>query len=125
MQGFLIRWFVSSLSLWVASAIIPGMRIEGTGTLLLAALLLGLVNAVIRPVLVILTLPFTLITLGLFLFVVNAMMLGLVAALLPGFTLSGFLAALFGSIVVSLVGSVLSWTIGSRGNVEMLVVRKR
>jgi putative membrane protein len=125
MQGFLVRWFVSALSLWVASAIVPGMRVEGVGTLLLAALLLGVVNAFVRPVVVLLTLPFTILSLGFFLLIVNAAMLGLVAGLLPGFSLSGFLAAFFGAIIVSFVAWVLSWTIGPKGNVEVMVVRKR
>jgi putative membrane protein len=125
MPGFLVRWLVSALSLWIASAVVPGMRIEGVGTLLLASILLGLVNAIIRPLAVLFTLPFTVITLGLFLLVVNAAMLGLVALLLPGFTLSGFLPALLGSILVSLVGSFLSWTIGGKGRYEVMVVRRR
>jgi len=123
-HGFLVRWFVSALSLWVASAIVPGMHIEGVGTLVLAALLLGLVNAVIRPIVLILTIPITILTLGLFLLVVNAAMLGLVAALLAGFTLSGLLPAILGSLLVSVVGSILSWTIGSGGRPDVLVVRR-
>lgn len=125
MNGFLIRWIVSALSLWLVSAIVPGMTLEGTGTVLLASLLLGLVNAVIRPVVVLLTLPFTIVTLGLFLLVVNAAMLGLVAYLLPGFTLSGFFPALLGAVLVSVVGSLLSWTIGGHGKVDVITVRKR
>jgi putative membrane protein len=125
MQGFLIRWFVSSLSLWVAAAIVSGMRIEGIGTLLLASLLLGIVNAVVRPFVILLTLPFTILTLGLFLLVVNTAMLAIVAWLLPGFSLTGFPAAFLGSVIVSLVAWVLSWTIGPKGNFEVMVVRKR
>lgn len=124
MHGFLVRWFVSALSLWVASAIVPGMHIEGVGTLVLAALLLGLVNAVIRPIVLILTIPITILTLGLFLLVVNAAMLGLVAALLAGFTIRGLLPAILGSLLVSVVGSILSWTIGSGGRPDVLVVRR-
>ena len=125
MQGFLIRLFVSSLSLWVASAIVPGMNIEGFGTLLLAALLFGIVNAVVRPVVVLLTLPFTILSLGFFLLVVNAAMLGIVAGLLAGFSLSGFGAAFLGAIIVGVVAWALCWTIGPKGNVEVMVVRKR
>jgi putative membrane protein len=123
MAGFLVRWAIVALSLWIASALVPGMHIRGTGTLLVAALLLGFVNAVVRPVLVLLTLPVTVLTLGLFLLVVNAAMLGLVAAMLDGFTLSGFWAALFGALVVSLVGWIVSWNVGSSGRVEVLVAR--
>src|SRR4030095_3003859 len=82
MLGFLLRMAISAFALWVASAIVPGMTIVGTPTLLAAALLLGLVNAVVRPLALLLTLPFTVVTLGLLLLFVNAAMLGLVAALL-------------------------------------------
>jgi putative membrane protein len=123
MPGFLVRWAVTALGLWLASALVPGLVIRGTGTLLLAALLLGFVNAFVRPVLVLLTLPITLLTLGLFLLVVNAAMLGLVAALLEEFTISGFGAALGGAIVVGLTSLVASWWIGGSGRVEILVRR--
>jgi putative membrane protein len=125
MAGFLLRMAISAFSLWIASAIVPGMEIRGTGTLLAAALLLGLVNAIVRPLAILLTLPFTILTLGLFILVVNAAMLGLVAALLDGFTLSGFGAALLGSIVTSLVGWAASWTIGPSGGYEVLVIEQR
>jgi len=125
MRGFLLRLLVSSLSLWLADAILPGMSLHGVGTLVLAALLLGVVNALIRPLVVLLTLPFTILTLGLFLFVVNAAMLALVAWLLPGFTLGGFWSAVLGALVVSLVGTVLSWMIGPHGRYEVLAVRRR
>lgn len=124
MRGFLIRLLVSALSLWLASAIVPGMHIEGIGSLILAALLLGIVNAIFRPFVIFLTLPFTIVTLGLFLFVVNAAMLGLVAWLLPGFTIQSFWSALLGSLVVSIVGTVLSWMIGPHGKYERLAVRR-
>ena len=120
MSGFLIRLAISAFSLWVAQALIGGIQIDGAGTLILAALLLGVVNAVVRPVLVILTFPLTILTLGLFLFVVNAAMLGLVAALLPGMHVAGFGAALLGSIVVSLVSWAASSWIGPSGKFEVI-----
>lgn len=124
MNGFLVRFVICAISLWVASAIVPGMYVAGVGTLLIAALLLGVVNAIVRPVLVILTLPITIVTLGLFLLVINAAMLGLVALLLPGLSFSGFFAALFASIIVSLVSWFASWFIGPRGRYEVLVIRR-
>jgi putative membrane protein len=124
MVGFVIRLAISALGLWLAQAIVPGVQIEGTATLVTAALLLGIVNALVRPLAVLLTLPFTLLTLGLFLLVVNAAMFGLVAALLHGFHVSSFGAALLGSIVVGLTGWVASWYVGPRGRVEVLVVRR-
>ena len=124
MLGFVIRLAISALGLWLAQEIVPGVQIEGTATLVTAALLLGIVNALVRPLAVLLTLPFTLLTLGLFLLVVNAAMFGLVAALLDGFRVSSFGAALLGSIVVGLTGWVASWYVGPRGRVEVLVVRR-
>ena len=125
MPGFLLRMAISAFALWIASAIVPGVTIVGTPTLLAAALLLGLVNAVLRPLAILLTLPFTILTLGLFILVVNAAMLGLVAALLDGMTLSGFGAALLGSLVVSFVSSAVSWTIGPSGRFEVMVIQRR
>lgn len=125
MIGFLLRMSISALSLWLASAIVPGMEIRGVGTLLLAALLLGVVNAVVRPIAVVLTLPATLLTLGFFLLIINAAMLGLVAALLDDFTLAGFWSALLGAIVVSLTSAFASQYIGPRGKVEIFVGSQR
>lgn len=123
MTGFLVRTGISALGLWIAAALIPSIQFVGTGTLLLAALLLGLVNAVVRPLFIVLTFPITLVTLGLFLWVVNAAMLGLVAWLLEGFTVGGFWAAFFGAMVVGFTGWVASWWVGPKGQVEVMVVR--
>ncbi len=125
MAGFLIRVLIVSLGLWVASEIVPGIEVRDGATLIVAALLLGIVNAFVRPVAVVLTLPLTIITLGLFLVVINAGMLALVAWLLDGFDVSGFWSALFGSVVVSLTGWVASWLIGPRGRVEVMVAHGR
>ena len=124
MAGFLVRCLVSAVGLWLASLIIGGISVQGLGVLLGAALLLGIVNAIVRPVMIVLTLPFTILTLGMFLFVINAMMLGLVAWLLDGFAISGFWAALGGSLIISLTSWVASWYIGPRGNIELVVVRR-
>ena len=113
------------LGLFLASQILPGVSIVGTGTFILAALLLGLVNAVVRPIAFVLTLPLTIITLGLFLFVLNAAMLALVAVLLESFTINGFWSAVFGSIIVSITTTVSSWYIGPDGKFEVFVIRRR
>ena len=125
MSGFLVRLAISAFALWVATRLVSGLSIDGAGSLLLAALLLGFVNAVVRPLLVILTFPLTLVTLGLFLFVVNAAMLGLVAAFVPGMHVAGFGAALLGSIVVSLVSWAASAWIGPRGTFEVISFERR
>ncbi len=124
MSGFLIRLAIAALGLWLAQALVPGVEIHGTGTLLVAALLLGIVNAFVRPLVVLLTFPITVLTLGLFLWVINAAMLALVAALLDGFTLSGLGAALLGSLVVSITGWIASWYVGPSGRFEVMIVRR-
>jgi putative membrane protein len=103
MQAFLVRLLINALGLWLATVIVPGIVISGTGTLILAALVMGLVNALVRPVAFVLTLPITILTLGIFLLILNAAMFALVAFLLPGFTVSGFWAALLGWLIVTLV----------------------
>jgi putative membrane protein len=123
MIGFAIRLGITALGLWLAQQVVPGIQITGTGTLVAAALLLGIVNAVVRPLALLFTLPITVLTLGLFLLVVNAAMFGLVAALLDDFHVAGFGAALLGSLVVSLTSWVASWYVGPKGRLEVLVVR--
>jgi putative membrane protein len=125
MAGFIVRTLVVALGLWLASEVVPGMQITGVGTLLGAALILGMVNAVVRPVLVLLTLPITVVTLGFFLLVINAAMLALVAWLFDNFTIAGFWSALFGAIIVGLTGWAASYFIGPRGRVEVIYVRRR
>ena len=124
MRGFFVRVLISALGLWLASVMVAGVHFRSPAALLLAALLLGVVNAVVRPVLILLTLPFTLITLGLFLLVINAALLGIVAWCIDDFTLDGFTAALFGAIIVSLTSMVASWYIGTTGRYEVIVVRR-
>jgi|SoiMethySBSTD1v2_1073268.scaffolds.fasta_scaffold557533_2 putative membrane protein len=125
MAGFLLRTLIAALGLWLASELIPGIDVQNGATLVVAALLLGLVNAFVRPVAVILTLPISIITLGLFLLVINAGMLGLVAWLLDGFSIAGFWSALFGSLVISITSWLASWFIGPRGRVEVMVTHHR
>lgn len=125
MQGILIRTVITMLGLYLASRLIPGVHLEGTGSFILAALLLAFVNALVRPIVFLLTLPLTIVTLGLFLFVLNAAMFGLVAAFLDNFMVSGFWAALFGAIVVSITSTIASWFIGPDGRYEILVMRRR
>ena len=100
---FLIHWGVTSLSLWVASFVFKGIRFTDAGSLIVAALLLGFVNAILRPILIVLTFPLTMLTLGLFLLVINALMLMVVSALIPGFSVSSFWTAFFASIFISIL----------------------
>jgi len=113
---FVLHWLVTSLSLWVASRVFSGIHFADTSSLIISALLLGFVNAIVRPVLIVLTLPLTVLTLGIFLLVINAVMLLLVSALVSGFTVSSFgtafLASIFISITSFLIGAVLG--VGTR-----------
>jgi putative membrane protein len=108
---FILRALVAAIGLWIASHFIHGIEVHGIKSLIAAAILLGIVNAFIRPIVFLLTLPFTLITFGLFLLVINAAMLEVVAFFLHGFRVDSFWAAILGSIVVSLVGWIGSWFI--------------
>ena len=125
MNGFFVRLAISAFGLWVASQLVPGVDIRGGWTLVFAALWLGIVNALLRPIVLLITLPFTLITLGVFILIVNAAMFGLVAALLDGFKLSGFGAALLGAIVVSITSWLASSFIGPKGRYEVIVTQRR
>ena len=118
MKGFVFRLVITGLGLWAAETIVPGVRIDGWGNLIVAALLLGIVNAVIRPIILILTLPLTILTLGLFILVVNGISLSLVAWLMPSFSLSGLGAAILASIVVGLTSWLASAFVGGSGRIE-------
>ena len=119
MNGFLLRGALVALGLWLSTQIFSGLTFAEPGTLIAAALLLGIVNAVVRPLVLLLTLPLTVMTLGLFLLVINAAMLGLVAALLEGFHIRDFWTAVGTSVVVSLTSWVGSGFIGGNGRVEI------
>jgi putative membrane protein len=108
MLGLLIRWALSALALVLTSKIVPGIAVTDFTALLIAAVVLGLVNAIVRPILVLFTLPITILTVGLFLLVVNAITFGLAAWLVPGFSVNGFFPALFGSIVMAILSSIFS-----------------
>jgi putative membrane protein len=125
MNGFLLRLAISAFGLWVASKLVPGVQINDGWTLIWAALLLGIVNALVRPIALLITLPLTLLTLGLFILVVNAAMISLVAAMLDGFQLSGFGAALLGALVVSITSWLASSFIGPKGRYEVIVMQRR
>lgn len=112
MLRFIIQFLVTCLALWLAAEVVPGVAFTDTGSLLLAAILLGIANAIVRPVLTILTFPLTVITFGLFLLVVNAATIGLVAALLGGFVVDGLWAGIGAAIVTGVVSWIAGWFIG-------------
>ena len=125
MNGILVRLAITSVGLWVASSFVSGITVSDTTTLLIAALLLGIVNAVVRPIFVVMTIPITVLSLGLFLWVINAGMISLVAYLLDGFNVVGFWSALFGAMWVSITGWIGNAYIGDTGHYEVVASRPR
>jgi putative membrane protein len=117
MPGFFLRWSINLLALIVAGSMISGITIQSLGMGIVAAGILGIVNAVIRPVVLILTLPINLLTLGLFTLVINAAMLMLVSEVVPGFVIGNFWAAFWGAIVISLVSWIVNIFVGGDGKV--------
>lgn len=111
MPHFLLTWLVTAISLIVTANLVQGFVVTSLGAALLAAVVIGLVNAIVKPILVILTLPLTILTLGLFLFVVNAITIWLAGVLTPGFRVTGLLPALLGSIVLTLVASGINFLV--------------
>jgi putative membrane protein len=125
MTGFILRACITAVGLWVATRLVSGIRIDDSTTVVLAGVLLGVVNAIVRPIAIILTLPLTILSLGLFLLVVNTAMVGLVAAMLPGFHISGgFWSAFATAVVVGITGWIGSSLIGPRGKIDVFVRRK-
>lgn len=124
MRGFLARVLITAFGLWVADVLLRGVRLDGAVALFLAALLLGLTNAIVRPVVIFLTLPITLVTLGLFLLVINGLMVMFVAWLMPSFQLSGLGPAVLASLIVGLTGWAANAFVGDR-KVEIWSVRRR
>ncbi len=120
MRGFFFRLVITALGLWAAATIVPGVSFTGWRALVVAALVLGIVNAVVRPILLILTFPITLLTLGFFILVVNGISLAVVAWLVPGFHIAGLLASVLGALVVSVTGWFASSFVGHSGRIERL-----
>ena len=118
MRGVLLRWLILTAAVLAASWLLTGVRVNGIFPAILAAALLGICNAVLRPLLIVLTLPLNILTLGLFTFVINALMLLLVSAVIPGFDVLGFWTAFFGALIISVTSWLLNRFIGSAGRVE-------
>ena len=123
-MGIILRTLITGLGIWLAAYLVPGVSATSTAALIWAAVALGLINAFVRPVLVLLTLPFTILTLGLFLLILNAGMLNLAGWFVDGFDVVGFWSAVFGAIVVSVVSGLCSNFIGPKGSYEVMVVRR-
>lgn len=124
MLGFLVRACIVALGLWLATVWVNGVYIDTPATLVLAGIVLGIVNSIVRPVAIVLTLPMTILTLGLFLLVINAGMVALVAWILPGMHVAGFAAAFWTSVVVSVVSFIGSRFVGGKGRLDAIVKRR-
>ena len=122
-MGFVVRVLVNGLAIYLIAQIVPGIAVSGVLTALGAGLVLGLVNALVRPILIVLTLPATLLTLGLFLFVLNAFCLWLTSQLVRGFEVQGAWAALFGALLISAVSFVLNAFVSDRGRIVAITRR--
>jgi putative membrane protein len=123
MRGFVIRWLVSALALWLTSSVVPGIEVRTLGALLAAAAIIGILNAFVRPVIVLLTLPLTVVTLGLFVLVINAAMLKIASSLVPGFIVRGWLSAFAGWLLLSFFTFLINVMIGETG-IEVIQVRR-
>ena len=124
MTGILIRWLITTLAILAVPYLISGVRVEGFGSAMLTAAILGILNALVRPILIILTLPLTVITLGLFILVINALLFELAGALVPGMYVASFWSAFFASIIVSIVSWILNSVVaGGKGEKTIMVWR--
>lgn len=124
MNGILIRWLISAFSIMVTAYLLNGIHVSGFLSAFFAAAILGILNAFFRPILFILTLPITILSLGLFTFVINALLLLMVSSVIPGFAVDGFWSALFGSLLISLVSWLLTSLINEKGQVQYINFKK-
>ena len=124
MQGLIVRWLVSALALYLTSLVVRGIEIQGVGALFFAAATIGILNAIVRPILFLLTLPINILTLGLFTLVLNAGMLKLASDIVRGFEIHGFWAALGGWLLLSIFTFTINLLIGENGRIEVVSVRQ-
>ena len=124
MAGIIVRWIISALGVLFISYLFDGIQVDGVGWAFITALFLGIFNALIRPVLLVLTLPINVLTLGLFTLVINGLMLWLTGKLLAGFSVHGFWSAIGGALVLSLISMAASGLIGGKGRVQVIEMRR-
>jgi putative membrane protein len=125
MKGVAIRFLVTGVAVLLAAKIVPGIHIDGVAAGLAAAIVLALLNALVRPLLYLFSVPFIVVTLGLFIVLINALLLELTAWLVKGFTIDGFWPAFWGALLISLVGTVLNLLISDQGHVEVVIHRPK
>jgi putative membrane protein len=125
LNGILIRWLLLTISIILTSYLVEGIYVASFFSALFAALVLGILNALFRPLLIVITLPINILTLGLFTFVINALLLKMVSGVVPGFYVYGFWSAVFGSLIISLVSWLLSSFVNGRGRIAYIELKKR
>lgn len=124
MRGLVVRWLVCAVALYLTDLILPGMEIQGVGALLFAAAAIGILNALVRPVILLVTLPLNILTLGLFTLIINAAMLKLASDVVRGFEVHGFWAAFGGWLLLSFFTFVINFLIGEHGTIEIVTIRR-
>lgn len=124
MHGILIRWLILTVSILITSYLMEGIHIGGFFSALFAAAILGILNAFFRPILLVITLPINLLSLGFFTFVINALLLMMVSGMIPGFYVAGFGSAVFGSLLISIVSWLITSFINERGKVQYIDLKR-
>ena len=125
MTGILLRWLILTCAIMAASYVMDGIRVSGFSSALFAAGILGILNAIFRPILIILTLPINILTLGLFTFVINALMLMMASGVISGFDVHGFWSAVFGSFIISVVSWILNSFVNKRGKIKYIEMKHK
>jgi putative membrane protein len=124
MRGLIIRWVTTACALWLTSLVVRGIEFDGIAALFFAAVVLGILNAIVRPLVLLVTFPINLVTLGLFTFVINGAMLKLASAVVRGFSVTGFWSAVIGALLLSIISFALSLFINDAGRVEYIYVKR-
>ena len=125
MRGLFIRFTITAVAVFLATSVVPGIEAEGVAAGTAAVLVLSFLNALVRPFLYLLSIPFIIVTLGVFMVFINALLLHLVAFLVKGFTVEGFWASVFGALLISVVSSLLNLFVSERGQMEIVVHRQK
>ncbi len=125
MNGLLVRWLLLTISIIVTSYLVDGIHVTSFFSAFFAAAVLGILNALFRPILIVITLPINILTLGLFTFVINALLLKMASGVVPGFYVEGFWSAVFGSLIISLVSWMLNSFVNERGKIRYIDLKKR
>lgn len=125
MKGLFVRWLMLTVAIMAAAYLLPGIEVEGVFSAFFAAAILGILNALLRPLLLLLTLPLNILSLGLFTFVINALMLMMASGVISGFHIAGFWSAIFGSLIIGVVSWLLTSMINDQGKMEVITLQQR